>query len=79
MSSGPRSRMVRVYSTSNKTDILAAKMALESRDIEYRTTGEYLSGVYPISGFADVVFYVNMSDATEARRALADLIRGKDK
>jgi len=69
---------VRVYSTFVQSQIVVAKLALESEGIEFFTRGETWAGVYPgLDGMATVDFLVKKEDAAEATEALKSLIEGK--
>lgn len=67
---------VKVYSSYIQSDVIAAKMILEERGIEYFTQNEDVAAIYPIPGMGNVDFFVNVKDVGKARAALAPLIQG---
>ena len=69
---------VRVYYTFVPTNIINAKMILESQEIQYITRNEDFAALYPgVDGMSTVDFLVKKTDEERAKNVLKELIEGE--
>lgn len=78
MTKGEYGDYVVVFRTYLQTNIINAKMNLESHGIKYFTRNETFAGIYPnLDGMSTVEFFVKKEDEEEAKEVLKDLINGE--